>query len=85
MCIYSTSLDELLQSSGVEKQSTYTPRAVAKIMSISYNSVIMLCDTWTPITFQGLESYRVGTHRRIPHHSIVCWLKNNSSYELLRN
>ena len=80
MCIYEESLVKLLVNSNQDKKSAYATGNVASILNISVNMVIMLCDEWTPDNHKGFECYRVGTHRRIPHHSIVEWLEYNSQY-----
>jgi len=83
MCANEESLEKLLINSGVTKQSAYTTGSVSKLLSVSNNTVIDLCDKWRPETAEGLECYRVGTHRRIPHHALVEWLKNNLYYNTL--
>lgn len=80
MCIYEESLIKLLVNSNQQKKSAYPTGNVANILNISVNMVIMLCDEWTPYNHKGLECYRVGTHRRIPHHSLIEWLEYNSHY-----
>jgi len=80
-------LDKLMLASGVEKMPAYTTSATAKILSISPSMVIYLCDEWEPpqknIRTKGLECYRAGTHRRIPHHALIEWLENNHNYNIL--
>lgn len=83
MCFYSESLEQLLINAGIGKKPTYTTGNISTMLNISRNMVIMLCDQWEPETLQGLESYRVGTHRRIPHHAVVEWLTHNSNYAKL--
>lgn len=83
MCVNEESLEKLLINSGVTKQSAYTTGSVSKLLSVSNNTVIDLCDKWQPEKNQGLECYRVGTHRRIPHHALIEWLENNLYYNSL--
>lgn len=82
MCIYSDSLDSLLLNSGVTKKSAYSTGNVSKILSVSLSTVINLCDNWVPDAkaCEGLESYRVGAHRRIPHHALIELLTYTSEY-----
>mgnify|MGYP000299993239 FL=1 len=87
MCRFEETLNKFLQASGVDKMPAYTTSATAKILSISPSMVIYLCDEWQPPDQskknRGLECYRAGTHRRIPHHAIIEWLENNFEYNLL--
>lgn len=83
MCVNEEALGKLLINSGVTKQSAYTTGSVGKLLSVSNNTVIDLCDKYRPETGQGLECYLVGTHRRIPHHALVEWLENNLYYNTL--
>lgn len=88
MCFYSESLEKMLVTSGVPKKNAYSTGDISQLLSISNSKVIMLCDDWTPpnirrTTGNGLECYRVGTHRRIPHHAIVEWLISNSNFNKL--
>lgn len=83
MCMYEDSLSKLLTHSSLDKKSAYPTGQVATILNISVNMVLMLCDEWSPDNPKGLECYRVGTHRRIPHHSLVEWLEHNTQYNSL--
>ena len=83
MCAYSDSLEKMISNSIKKQLAAYSTGDVAAILNISVNMVIVLCDEWTPDNKKGLECYRAGTHRRIPHHSIVEWLEYNSQYNSL--
>ncbi len=76
------SLSKLLINADMEKKSCYRPRDILKLLNISYPMFITMCDLWEPLEVKnrsnsGLESYRVGTHRRIPHHALVEWIAIN--------
>ena len=70
-------LEQLIFNSAINKKPAYTTGEAALILSVSKNTIILLCDEWTLTTLSGLESYRVGTHRRIPHHSLAEWVNIN--------
>lgn len=78
MCYSSDLLDKLITVSKVERKSAYTTGEVGKIISVTPRAVVSICDDWMPGIVGGLESYRAGTHRRIPHHALIAWLKTSS-------
>ena len=75
-------LNKLLANSRVEKKSAYTTGQVALILNVSVNTVLMMTDGWTETNKRGLECYRAGTHRRIPHHTLIDWLTHNTQTNL---
>ncbi len=83
MCIFKDSLEKLIDESGVKKKTTYSTGEAARILGTSTNTILMLCDNWTPNSKEGLECYRIATHRKIPHHSILEYLKNSNIYKEL--
>lgn len=89
MCFYTDALTKMLATSKINKKTAYTTGDISKILNVSMSTIINLCDIWEPplVSTQiskGLESYRVGTHRRIPHHALTEWLKQNSNFDKSR-
>jgi hypothetical protein len=82
-----TTIDELLNSSGIEKKTAYRPFEVCAILSITETTFRRICDRWEPASVHkdspGLECYRIGKHRRVPHHALVEFLEKQSNYEFL--
>lgn len=85
MCFYEDSLSSMLTTANVRKQSCYTPREVEQVLNISRGKLQELCEKFEPPNIiggykHGLECYRVGTHRRIPHHGILRWMQASLEY-----
>lgn len=77
-------LTTLILDAGLPVKSAYTTGECAKILSVSQSTIIMLCDRWHPTiaNVAGLECYRVGTHRRIPYHTLRDWVASNNDFNL---
>jgi hypothetical protein len=78
----SIAADELLKVANLPKMPCYRPKDIQYILNISYPMFITMCDCWEPLEVRnrskkGLESYRIGAHRRIPHHALVEWIAVN--------
>ena len=88
MCFYEETLDKLLLTAKLAKKTAYTTSNVALVLGVSNSTIINMCEEWEPPeesnrNVKGIECYRVGTHRRIPHHAIVEWLRINIYYNTL--
>lgn len=78
----SVDVDKLLTVAQLPKKPCYRPQDIQTLLNISYTMFVTMCDNWEPSEVRnrdprGLESYRVGTHRRIPHHALVEWIAIN--------
>lgn len=84
---FEETLNKMLAAAGIEPRSAYTTGNVAKVLNVSTNMVIIMCDEWEPRreNKRGLECYRAGTHRRIPHHALVDWLEHNLNYNVINS
>ena len=80
-------IDTLLKNANVSRKSCYTPADVCRILNISSSTFGRLCDQWEPPNIRGggngIECYRVGTHRRVPHHALLNFLQRAHNYEAL--
>ena len=79
-------LRQMLETGRIAVSSAYTPGEVCAVLRISDRLFRQLCDCWEPRDIvsrrpEGLESYRAGKDRRVPHHALVEWLARNNSYE----
>jgi hypothetical protein len=81
-----TDINVLLQQAGIEQKTCYTPADICQIFNISQSTFARLCDQWEPPNIAGrqvgLECYRIGTHRRVPHHSLIDFIKRSHNYEV---
>lgn len=85
MCFYEEALEKMLKAAELSKKPCYTPGEVQLLLHVSPNRLQQLCDAYEPPHIQGrevsgIECYRLGTHRRIPHHGLLEWLENNLDY-----
>lgn len=75
----------MLHIAGIEVKPCYTPQEVQLLLGVSPNKLQQLCDEYEPPCVQGrkttgIESYRLGTHRRVPYHGLVEWMELNLDY-----
>lgn len=85
MCFYEDALQRMLTVARLNKKPCYTPKEVQLLLNVSANKLQQLCDEFEPPHIKGrlttgIESYRLGTHRRIPHHGLIDWLQANLGY-----
>lgn len=85
MCFYEEALAKMLKIANLGKKPCYVPKEVQLLLHVSPNRLQQLCDEYEPPNVQGrntsgIESYRLGTHRRIPYHGLLEWLENNLDY-----
>lgn len=82
---YEGRLKLMLQVADIPVSPCYRPEQVQRILNISKNTFVNVCDKWQPALdgglAMGLESYCLGTHRRVPHHALVEWLQRNNGYD----
>lgn len=76
------SLLKMLRQAQMDEQICYRPTDIVRILNISYSTFVTMCNCWEPLEVpgrnkMGLENYRVGTHRRVPHHGLIEWLAVN--------
>lgn len=85
MCFYEDTLVKMLKVAQLDRKPCYVPKEVQLLLNVSPNKLQQLCDDFEPPYVRGrktsgLESYRLGTHRRIPYHGLLEWLENNLDY-----
>jgi len=73
---------KLLKQAKINECVSYRPSQIMTLLNISQGTFRGLCNTYEPNTRHGIESYLIGTHRRVPHHALVEYLSRNNSYEV---
>ena len=65
----------LLESNDMKEHTAYTTGQVSCLLGVSRSYVIKLCDNFTySEDDEFLEWHGVGSHRRIPHHSLAHYI-----------
>lgn len=83
---YESRLRDMLKIAGLPVLPAYVPGDVRALLNITELAFRRMCINWeppdTPNRYEGgLESYVLGTHRRVPFHALVNWLAENSTFE----
>ncbi|MBI5138031.1 MAG: helix-turn-helix domain-containing protein [Nitrospirae bacterium] len=78
-------LERRLRGTRLRPQADYTTGDVARILGASRETVRQMVLRWEPPGTPGrhpagLFAYRLGSHRRVPHHALVTWLATNTAY-----
>ena len=85
---YEAKLAQMLMIARITISACYRPEQVIKLLNVSPAKLRVMCDAWQPDNdgdIDGLESYVLGTQRRIPHHGLVEWLVRNNSFDRQRS
>lgn len=75
-------LDRMTQEAGLPTKGAYKPGEVQAILQMSKSTFHRRCEQWEPPGTpgrdpRGLESYSIGTHRRVPRSAMEEWLAAN--------
>jgi hypothetical protein len=78
-------LDRRLKAAHLRPQADYTTGDVARLLGASRETIRQMVLRWEPPSTPGrhpagLFAYRLGSHRRVPHHGLVTWLATNTAY-----
>ncbi|NJM13356.1 MAG: helix-turn-helix domain-containing protein [Synechococcaceae cyanobacterium SM1_2_3] len=75
-------IDALLHAENIQRRAVYRPGEVCRLLRISPTTLRQLCELaessdGSSKPREGLESFRLGHHRRIEHSTLVNWLARN--------